>query len=85
MRTPHAGECGGGPAMSDTCPLCGAAMLFVPPPSRAENAGRCANCDYWDERVVRYDGAVLICSHMPDGEETWANIAVGYELEEGTG
>lgn len=73
--------------MNDTCPHCGAEMVFIPAPSRAENAARCSNCDYWEERIVQDDGAVLICGHRPDGEETWTNgsiIAVGHVPEEGT-
>lgn len=59
--------------MLDTCPLCGAAMIFIRPPSRAKNATHCAHCDYWEERIVEDDGAVVICGHRPDGEETWAH------------
>jgi len=56
--------------MSDTCPLCGAAMADDTPAVAGAPvfSYSCAKCAYWIELVAQPDGTI---------------VAVGHEAEEG--
>ena len=55
--------------LSDACPLCGGETVFIPAPSRAEDAVGCANCEYWEEMIVANNGATVAVGHEPEEVE----------------